>query len=340
MTPGDRARYSRQVLFTGLGESGQERLCRSRVAIIGCGALGSFQASALTRAGAGYIRLIDRDYVELSNLQRQWLFSEKDAEEALPKAVAAAKRLAEVNSGVQVEPVVADLTPVDADELLGGVDLLLDGTDNFETRYLINDFAVREGVPWIYGAAVASYGLAMPIIPGKTSCLKCVYPEPPGGAQPTCETAGVLNTITSLIASLQVSYALKILAGQTGSLEARITTVDVWTGSIRQITQPPPAADCPACGLRRFVHLEGKRRAPISLCGRSAVQIHERERPLDLQELKQRLEPLGAVRCNEFALRFFLEPYEMTVFPDGRAIIKGTTDAGIARGLYAKYVGN
>ncbi len=340
MTPDERARYSRQILFAGLGEDGQERICRARVAIVGCGALGSFQASALARAGAGYIRIIDRDYVELSNLQRQWLFDEKDAEEGLPKAVAAARRLAEINSTIRVEPAVADLTPANAEELLGGVELLLDGTDNFETRYLINDFAVREGVAWVYGAAVASYGLVMPVVPGRTCCLRCIYPDPPGGAQPTCETAGILNSITSVVASLQVSYALKILAGQAASLAPAITTADVWTGTIRQLAQPPPAADCPACGLRRFVHLEEKRRAPISLCGRNAVQIHERRGPVDLEELRRRLAPLGRVKSNEFALRFFLEPYEMTVFPDGRAIIKGTTDVGTARGLYAKYVGS
>jgi molybdopterin/thiamine biosynthesis adenylyltransferase len=336
----DWLRYSRQVLFSGLGEAGQERLGRSRVTIAGCGALGSFQAGALARAGVGYLRLVDRDYVEWSNLQRQWLFEESDAEEGLPKAIAAARNLARVNSSIQLDPVVADLTAENAAGLLGGVDLILDGTDNFETRYLLNDFSVREVVPWIYGAAVASYGLTMPVLPGRTACLKCIYPNPPEGAQPTCETAGVLNAVTAAIAALQVGDALKILAGKPDEVARRITTVDVWSGKIRQVDQPEPLAGCQACGERRFRHLEETRRAPVSLCGRNAVQVRECERPLNLEDLKTRLAPLGAVRANEFALRFTVEPYEMTIFSDGRAIIKGTVDVGVARSLYARYVGS
>jgi len=331
-------RYSRQVRFTPFGEKGQQRLGRARVVIVGCGALGSFQAAALARAGAGYLRIVDRDYVELSNLQRQWLFDERDAEEGIPKAVAAARRLRRINSSIEIEPAVADLTPGNALDLLSGVDLILDGSDNFETRYLINDFAVQESVDWIYGGAVASYGIAMSVIPGQTACLRCVYPEPPAGAQPTCETAGVLNTVTAAVASWQVSLAYRILAGDEPPAP-RITTIDVWSGEIRQVRQPPPLADCPCCGKREFSHLEGLGRAPISLCGRNAVQIHERERPLDLEELRARLEPLGSVKANEFALRFFIEPYVLTVFPDGRAIIQGTQNVGVARGLYAQYVG-
>ncbi len=339
MTPAEKDRYSRQILFPGIAAEGQERLLGSTVAIAGCGALGSFQAGALARAGAGHILLIDRDYVEASNLQRQWLFEDADAREAVPKAVAAARAIARINPGTRTTPRVVDLTPANIGELLEQADLILDGTDNFETRYLINDYAIRRGIPWIYGAAVGSYGLTMPVLPGRTACLKCIYPEPPSGAQPTCETAGVLNAITSAIASFQVGDAIKILAGHAGEVRARITTVDVWTGEVRQIAQPEPLADCPACARREFVHLEGRRRAPISLCGRNAVQIHDRERPLDLAGLRARLAPLGEVRANEFALRFFVPPYEMTVFPDGRAIIKGTADVGLARSLYARYVG-
>ena len=334
-----RERYSRQILFSGIGEQGQRRLMESRVAIVGCGALGSFQAGALARAGVGWLDLIDRDYVESSNMQRQWLYEEKDAAEGLPKAIAAARAIGRINSGVHAEPVVADLTPANAEELLAEADLILDATDNFETRYLLNDFAVHYDTPWIYGAAVGSYGLAMPILPGQTACLKCVYPEPPSGAQPTCETAGVLNTITSLIASLQVSMALQILVGKPSEVARKLTTVDVWTGVIRQVGQPGPSSTCQACGQRDLVHLQGRRRTPISLCGRNAVQIHDRARPLDLMELERRLLPLGQVRRNEFALRFFLPSYEMTVFPDGRAIVKGTTDVGVARSLYARYIG-
>jgi len=271
MTPDEKERYSRQILFSGMGKAGQERLAKARVAIAGCGALGTLQAGALARAGAGYLRIIDRDYVELVNLQRQWLFDERDAEEGLPKAVAAARHLARVNSEIEIEPVTADLNPSNAVEFLETMDLILDGTDNFETRYLINDFAIRESVPWIYGAAVGSYGLTMPVMPGRTACLRCLYPEPPSGAQPTCETAGVLNAITSAIASLQVGDALKILSGNAAEVAARITTIDVWTGKVHQANQPGPSPDCPACARREFEHLDGRHRAPVSLCGRNAV---------------------------------------------------------------------
>jgi molybdopterin/thiamine biosynthesis adenylyltransferase len=337
MSPSDRERYSRQILFAGIGEQGQQQLLDARVAVAGCGALGSFQAGALARAGIGFLRIIDRDYVELSNLQRQWLFDECDVEQGLPKAVAAARKIAGINVGVRLEPAVADLTPSNVEELLEGVDLILDGTDNFETRYLINDFAVDRGVPWVYGAAVGSYGIAMPVIPGKTACLRCIYPDPPSGVQATCETAGVLGSVTALIASLQVSEAVKILCGVEPA--RKITTVDVWSGEIRQVAQPGPVAECPACGRREFPYLTGQRRAPVSLCGQKAVQLHERARPLDLRDLAAKLAPLGPVRANEFALRFEAPPYLLTVFPDGRAIIKGTTDVGVARSLYARYIG-
>jgi adenylyltransferase/sulfurtransferase len=332
-------RYSRQIRFAPFGASGQERLSAAHVVVVGCGALGTVHSAALVRAGVGRLRIIDRDFVELNNLQRQWLFDEDDAAASVPKAAAAARHLAKVNSSVAVEPVVADLTAANAGDLLAGASLLLDGTDNFETRYLLNDYSVREGVPWIYGAAVGSYGLVMPVLPGETACLACVYPEPPSGAQPTCETAGVLNTITSVIGSLQVSLAIRILAGGEGPLPGRITTVDVWDGRIRQVAQPARDPLCRCCAKRQFPWLDGSRRAPVSLCGRNAVQIHERARPIDLAALAAQLAPLGEVRRNEFALRFFLPPHEITVFPDGRAIIKGTTDVGVARSLYARYIG-
>jgi molybdopterin/thiamine biosynthesis adenylyltransferase len=337
MTPRHLERYTRQIRFSGIGEAGQQRLLDARVAVVGCGALGSFQAGALARAGVGFLRIIDRDYVELSNLQRQWLFDQCDVEQGLPKAIAAARKIAAINSDITVEPAVADLTPSNIDDLLGDVSLILDGTDNFETRYLINDYAVSHSLPWVYGAAVGSYGITMPVMPGTTACLRCVYPDPPGGAQPTCETAGVLGSITALIASLQVSEAIKILCG--AEVTHKITTVDVWTGDIRQLAQPSPDGRCPACGRREFPYLNGARRSPVSLCGRNAVQIHERSRPLDLADLAARLAPLGVVRANEFALRFETPPYLLTVFPDGRAIVKGTTDVGVARSLYARYIG-
>ncbi|HXB68341.1 MAG TPA: ThiF family adenylyltransferase [Candidatus Acidoferrales bacterium] len=338
MNEAERERYSRQILFPGIGDRGQEALLRAHAVIAGSGALGSFHAAALARAGVGTITIIDRDYVEPSNLHRQWLFEESDAAAALPKAAAAERCLARINSRVRARGIVADLTASNAQELLGGADVILDGTDNFETRYLINDFAVSRGIPWIYGAAVGSYGLTMPVIPGHTACLRCVYPDPPAGAQPTCETAGVLNPIVSAVASLQVADAMRILVDPAG-LRPRITTIDVWSGAIRQIDAPARDPDCPTCGRREFPFLEESRRQPVSLCGRNAVQVSERERPVDLLELKARLEPLGEVRANQFALRFFIPPYEMTVFADGRAIIKGTSDTGVARSLYARYVG-
>lgn len=337
MTAVDRERYSRQILFPGIGVEGQQKLLDASVVIVGCGALGSFQAAALARAGVGRLRIIDRDFVEASNLQRQWLFDESDAAAALPKAAAAARSIARINSSIAVDAEIADLNPSNAEELLSGAGLILDGTDNFEARYLINDYAVSAGVAWIYGGAIASYGITTPLIPGR-ACFRCLYPEPPSGAQPTCDTAGVLGSITAAVAAIQVADALRILTGVV--VDPRITTLDVWKGGVRQIAQPEHDPACPTCVRRDFEYLDGRRRAPVSLCGRNAVQIHERGRPVDLAGLARSLAPLGEVRANDFGLRFFAPPYELTVFADGRAIIKGTTDPGIARGLYARYIGS
>jgi adenylyltransferase/sulfurtransferase len=333
-------RYSRQTRFTPFGEEGQANLARSTAVVVGCGALGTAQAALLARAGVGRLRLIDRDYVEESNLQRQVLYTEADALAALPKAEAARRHLAEANSEIQMEAVISDLNPGEAEDLLDGADVILDGTDNFESRYLINDYAVREGIPWIYGAAVGSYGIAMPILPGDTACFRCVYPEPPAGAQPTCETAGVLGPVTSLIGALQAMEALKILAGRAGSVRRKIFRADLWTGPLREIEMPARDPDCPTCGRREFPWLDGSYRAPVSLCGRNAVQIHERRRPLDLADLAVRLKGVGDVRVNEFALRLHDGEFEVTFFADGRAIIKGTTEIGVARSVYSRYVGN
>jgi adenylyltransferase/sulfurtransferase len=335
----ERERYSRQILFSGIGEAGQESLLRAHAAIVGCGALGTFHAAALARAGVGRITIIDRDYVEPSNLQRQWLFDERDAAEAMPKAAAAQRAIERMNSSIAVRGVVADLTPANAQDLLRGAHLLLDGTDNFATRFLLNDYSVSRGVPWIYGASVGSYGITMPILPNRSACLRCIYPEPPSGAQPTCETAGVLSVAVSTIASLQVAAALQILSGHEDKVQTRITTVDVWGGAIRQVVMPSADPACPACGRREFPYLEGSHSQPLTLCGRNAVQIHERPREMDLRELERRLQPLGEVRANEFALRFRVAEYELTVFPDGRAIVKGTGDTALARSLYSRYVG-
>jgi len=340
LTPAQQDRYSRQIRFAPFGPEGQQNLLAATAVVVGCGALGTVQATLLARAGVGTLRLIDRDYVEESNLQRQILYAEDDARAGLPKAEAARRHLAEANSAIRIDSFVTDLNPEDAGELLGGADVILDGTDNFETRFLINDFAVRDGIPWIYGAAVGSYGIAMPVLPGDSACLRCIYPEAPSGAQPTCETAGVLGPITGLIASVQAMEALKILAGRHQYVRRKIFTADLWTGPLRETSMPARDPNCPACARREFIFLEGRRRAPISLCGRNAVQIHERKRPVDLPQLAARLNGIGSVRANEFALRFHDGEYDITIFPDGRAIIKGTTDPGIARSVYSRYVGN
>ena len=333
-------RYSRQVLFSGIGHEGQRRLSASRIAIVGCGATGSAIASLLARAGVGTIRLIDRDYVEPSNLQRQSLFDEADAAESLPKAIAAARKVATFNSQIVVEPQVADLTPQNIDGLLNGAQLILDGTDNFETRYLINDFAVKNSLPWIYTAAVGSYGVTLNVLPGRTACLACIFSEPPQGTFETCETAGILNSAVNLAASIAASEALKLLVGAEEWVHRTLLSFDVWRNERAEVAADKPRADCRACGEHQFPHLAGEGRPHITLCGRNSVQIHERQRTVDLKQVSERLKPLGVVRHNDFVLKFWLEPYEMTLFPDGRAIIKGTTDQAVARSLYARYVGS
>ncbi len=332
-------RYSRQVLFRGIGEEGQGKLSAARVALVGCGATGSAIASLLARAGIGTLRIIDRDYVERSNLQRQSLFDEADAAESLPKAIAAARKIAAFNSQIVVEPQVADLTPTNIEALLAGMHLILDGTDNFETRYLINDFAVSRPLPWIYSAAVGSYGVTLNILPGKTACLVCLFPEAPRGAIETCETAGILNSAVNLAASIAATEALKLLVGAEDRVRRTLLSFDVWWNERAEVAAANPRPGCRACDQRDFIHLAGEGRPHITLCGRNSVQIHERHRPLDFAEMSERLKPHGAVRHNDFVLKFWHEPYEMTLFPDGRAIIKGTTDTAVARSLYARYVG-
>ncbi|MEP6715019.1 MAG: ThiF family adenylyltransferase [Terriglobia bacterium] len=332
-------RFSRQIRFTPFGADGQAQLGNALAVIAGCGALGTVQASLLARAGVGTLRLIDRDYVEESNLQRQLLYTEADVSAGLPKAEAARRHLKDVNSALKIECFVGDLNPESAGDMLDGADVILDGTDNFETRLLINDYCVREGVPWIYGAAVGSYGIAMPVIPGRSACFRCIYPDPPSGVQPTCETAGVLGPVTSLIGSIQAMEAMKVMAGRAADVRHVIFTADLWSGPVRESAMPDRDPDCPACGHREFTWLTGKR-TPVSLCGRNAVQIHERTRPVDLAALATQLQGLGGVRVNDFALRFTDGTYEMTVFPDGRAIVKGTVDIGVARSVYSRYLGN
>jgi adenylyltransferase/sulfurtransferase len=328
------------MLFHGIGAEGQRKLTASHIAIIGCGATGSALASLLARAGVGTIRVIDRDYVEPSNLQRQSLFDEADAAESLPKAIAAARKIAAFNSQIVIEPHVADLTPVNIGVLLEEVQLILDGTDNFETRYLINDFTVKYSLPWIYTAAVGSYGVTLNVLPGKTACLACIFSAPPQGTFETCETAGILNSAVNLAASIAATEAIKLLVGAEESLRRTLLSFDVWNNQRAEVAADKPRTGCRACGEHDFPHLAGEGRPHITLCGRNSVQIHERHRPIDLAQMSQRLSALGMVRHNDFVLKFWHEPYEMTLFPDGRAIIKGTTDQTVAKSLYARYVGS
>ncbi len=292
MQPDERERYSRQIRFSPIGEEGQEKISRSSVAIVGCGALGSFQAEALVRAGIGHLQLIDRDYVDYTNLQRQWLYDEEDARNELPKAIAAARRLAKLNRSVKLQPIVGDITPSNAEDILRGCDLILDGTDNFETRYLLNDLSVKDGKPWVYGAAIGGYGVVMPIVPQKGPCFACVYPEPPSGAQLTCDVSGILASATASVAALQVAQALRLIVGWNDFC-CRIQTLNVWEGVSKQISAGMQDPECAVCAKRIFHYLDGHRRVPVSLCGRNAVQLHESSKPINLEELAARLQPLG-----------------------------------------------
>ena len=331
-------RYSRQVLFPGIGHDGQKLLAAARVAVVGCGATGSAVVSLMARSGVGTLRIIDRDYVEPSNLQRQSLFDEADAAESLPKAIAAVRKIASFNSQIVAEPRVADLTPTSIAFLLDGMKLIVDGSDNFETRYLVNDYAVQNSVPWIYAAAVGSYGVTQNIVPGKTACLACVFPDPPHGMVETCETAGILNSAVNLVASIEACEALKILVG--AEPRRTLLSFDLWRNERAEVAAQKPRPGCRACQQHDFIHLAGEGRPHITMCGRNSVQIHERYRPIDFGEMSRRLTPHGRVRHNDFVLKFWTEPYEMTLFPDGRAIIKGTTDTAVARSLYARFVGS
>jgi molybdopterin-synthase adenylyltransferase len=338
-------RYSRQMRFPGIGVAGQRRLVDSRVTLCGCGALGTVLANALVRAGVGHLRLIDRDFVETSNLQRQVLFDERDVADELPKAEAAVRKLATINSQVRVEPVVADIDRTNIEELCRDADVILDGSDNFEVRYLINDVAVKLGKPWVYGGCVGSHGQTMTILPGQTPCLRCVFEAAPApGEIGTCETAGVLSPIVNIIASLQAAEAFKILVGRTEAINHELIYLDVWENVQRRIRIAPllGKVDCPCCQHRRFEWLEGEHGSQTtSLCGRNAVQVsHRSASQLNFEELARQLTTLGSVHHNRFLLKFNAEGHEFTVFPDGRAIIKGTDDVDRARILYAKYIGH
>jgi len=324
-----------------MGEEGQRRLAGASTAVVGCGAIGASTAGLLARAGVGRLRVIDRDFVEPSNLQRQALFDENDAREALPKAAAAEQKLRALNREIQIEGVVADLTPENAAALLAGFDLILDGTDNFETRFLLNDYAVEAAKPWIYAAALGSYGVTLAIRPGTTPCLACLLgtPESSPLLEETCDTVGILGPVVSLVSSWQAAEALKLLSGHAEALHGRLVSSDVWSGRTQSVAVARNPA-CRACVRREWPYLRGEAQPHITLCGRDSVQIHERRRALDLAALAGSLAGAGlAVKQNDFLLKFSAPPYEITVFGDGRAILKGSQDPAVARSLYARYIG-
>jgi adenylyltransferase/sulfurtransferase len=331
--------------FYGVGEPGQKKLLDSHVTLCGCGALGTVLANILVRAGVGHVRIVDRDFIEPSNLQRQVLFDEHDIAENLPKAEAAARKLGAINSSVHVEPIVADIDRTNILELCQDADLILDGTDNFEIRYLINDVAVKLGKPWVYGGSIGSHGQTMTILPGDTPCLRCVFEAAPApGEAGTCETAGVLSPIVNIVASFQAAEAFKILTGRKDQINRDLIYIDVWENVQKRIkiAKLKGTVDCPCCGRHRFEWLDGEQGShTTSLCGRNAVQVaHRTATKLNFEEMAKHLEALGDISYNRFLLKFTADGHEFTVFPDGRAIIKGTSDVDKARTLYAKYVGH
>jgi molybdopterin/thiamine biosynthesis adenylyltransferase len=335
-------RYSRQVLFHEIGAEGQRKLNESSVVLIGCGALGSSHAEMLARAGVGNLRIVDRDFVEFSNLQRQTLFSESDARERVPKAVAAKERIGAINSELRVEAIVDDVNNSNVETIISGGDLVLDGTDNFQIRYLLNDACIKQNKIWIYGAAVSSYGSTMTVIPGETPCMRCVFSEmPDAGSSPTCDTAGVIMPIIAMVSATQVTEALKVLVGDLRSLHGSLMQFDVWANDRQRIKLGKPDPECVSCGHRRFEFLDADNAGfSAVLCGRNAVQIASPlETTLDLKSLGERLARLGDVKSNEYLVRFTAGENVVTVFRDGRAIIQGTDDIPHARSLYAKYVG-
>lgn len=335
-------RYSRQILFDEIRKSGQEKLLNSRVLLVGCGALGASHAEILARAGVGFLRIVDRDFVEFSNLQRQTLYSENDAKEKLPKAIAAKNRLSKINSEIEIEAVVADVNNSNVESFIKNVDLVLDGTDNFQIRYLINDACVKLGKTWIYGAAVSSYGTTMTIIPPETPCLRCIFEEiPSAGSAPTCDTAGVIQPIITSISAIQTTEALKILTGNMDALHKSLINIDIWRNDWRKIKLSEPNEDCETCGKRNFKFLEAENQDFFTaLCGRDAVQIQPpNASQIDLQNLAEKLKNAGEIKLNEYLLRLTIDDYELTVFKDARAIIKGTDDISVARSIYAKYIG-
>lgn len=347
MTQGDLARYARQMRYAPIGEEGQRRIGAGRALLCGCGALGSVLANTLARAGVGSLRIVDRDFLELNNLQRQVLYDEDDVAAGLPKAIAAANRLRRINSTIDIEPIVADVDHANIGRLVEGVDVILDGTDNFETRFLLNDVSLARRIPWVFGGCIGAEGQTMTIVPGETACLRCLIPEAPApGTTETCDTAGILGPIINVIASIQACEALKLLAGRRDAISRSLQIFELWDNRSRQVSLEPlraAAADgCPACRGDEYPWLNGERGSHSAvLCGRNSVQLsfpgHE---PLELDSLARKLAPLGRVTSNRYLLRLAVDKYLFTIFPDGRAIIGGTDDLAEAKSAYARYVGN
>lgn len=336
-------RYRHQILYGGIGEDGQKSILQGHVTVVGCGALGSMSAMTLARAGVRHIRIIDRDFVEMKNLHRQILYDENDANRFIPKAIAAAEKLKTINTDIHVEDFVSDLNYLNIEELLNGTSVIVDGTDNFETRFLLNEFSVKRGVPWIYGGCVGSYGLSMNIIPRKSPCLKCIFEKsPPAESMETCDTTGVIPTVAYMIASLQSTEVLKILSGNSSALNRGITKVDVWKGTFQNIELGKPSKECDVCGHKNFPLLEGRGVTKTSaLCGRDSVQIYgEQTETIDLLELRKKLERVGEVFFNGYLLKCHIEGHDIIIFPDGRAIIGGTDNPTRAKTIYAKYIGH
>lgn len=338
-------RYSRQVRFAPLGEQGQQRLLESTALVVGCGALGSAIANTLVRSGVGHVRIVDRDFLELSNLQRQVLYDEADVAAGLPKAIAAARKLEAINSQVQVEPIVGDVTHKNIADLAEGCTAIVDGTDNFEVRFLLNDYSLANGVPWVYGGVIGSEGQCMTIVPGETACLACLLAEPPPpGVTPTCDTAGVIGPAVNMVAAVQAVEAMKLLSGNTTAISRRLIIFDLWRNSLRQVdlTKLQEAGTCRACGQRDFPWLEGRRGSKSAvLCGRNAVQLRpDAEQQLDLKAIAKSLESTADVMVNEFLLRAETEKFTLTLFSDGRAIIAGTDDIAVARSVFAQLLGS
>lgn len=337
------SRYERQYILKEIGREGQAKLDKSHVAIVGIGALGSVSADLLTRAGIGHILLIDRDYLEINNLQRQVLYDEQDLKDHLPKAVVARRKLAQINSEIHIEYQIADVNPGTVGELLKGIDLIVDGTDNFETRFLLNDFALKHHVPWIYGGAIQTEGMSYVILPGEGPCLRCLFGSAPNPEDvQTCDRVGILAPVAHLIASFQAMEAIKILAGKRDDVERKLWKVDLWSRQFKAISVDHlKSKPCDSCRGKDYPYLSRKLETrAVSLCGRNAVQIYrEGQNPVDLKRLAEKLKALGEVRSNDYLLKCRIDSFDLTLFANGRAIIKGTEDAGKAKSLYSQYIG-